>query len=69
MMLFLMYSRSPDRIAEASLVIARNPLERFDEIGKSIAAHFERAGLSATIRCLSVPDRGQTTTTQLAREA
>jgi len=43
--------------------------ERFDEIGKSIAAHFERAGLSATIRCLSVPDRGQTTTTQLAREA
>ncbi len=43
--------------------------ERFDEIGKSIAAHFERAGLSATIRCLSVPDRGQTTTTQLVSEA
>jgi homoserine kinase len=36
--------------------------EHFDEIGKSIAAHFENAGLSATIRCLSVPDHGSTTT-------
>jgi homoserine kinase len=39
--------------------------ERFDEIGKSIAAHFARAGLSATIRCLSVPDHGLTTTKNL----
>ncbi|MGD0543843.1 MAG: homoserine kinase [Candidatus Acidiferrales bacterium] len=36
--------------------------EHFDEIGKSIAAHFENAGLGATIRCLSVPDHGSTTT-------
>lgn len=36
--------------------------ENFDEIGKSIAAYFENAGLSATIRCLSVPDHGSTTT-------
>jgi homoserine kinase len=36
--------------------------ENFDEIGKSIAAHFETAGLSTTIRCLSVPDHGSTTT-------
>ncbi len=36
--------------------------ERFGEIGKSISAHFESAGLSATIRCLSVPDHGLTTT-------
>jgi homoserine kinase len=36
--------------------------ENFNEIGKSIAAHFESAGLSATIRCLSVPDHGSTIT-------
>jgi homoserine kinase len=36
--------------------------ENFDEIGKSIAARFENAGLGATIRCLSVPDHGSTTT-------
>jgi homoserine kinase len=36
--------------------------ERFGEIGKSIAPHFESAGLTATIRCLSVPDHGLITT-------
>jgi homoserine kinase len=37
--------------------------ENFEEIGRSIAVHFENAGLSTTIRCLSVPDRGSTIST------
>jgi homoserine kinase len=39
--------------------------DNFEEIGKSIAAHFQSAGLSATIRCLSVLGHGSTTSTIL----
>jgi homoserine kinase len=39
--------------------------DNFEEIGKSIAAHFQSAGLSATIRCLSVLGYGSTITTIL----
>jgi homoserine kinase len=36
--------------------------DHFDEIGKSIATHFEHDGLSATIRFLEVSEAGQTMT-------
>ena len=41
--------------------------ERFDEIGKAIAGHFERSGLTTTVRTLEAAQEGAVTTEKFSR--